>query len=62
MRLFANVVRRVFLWPPMWRLVRWLAIGWAALALPRNLRRLCAWQPHALVAMGLLSAFLTLQT
>ena len=62
MRLFASVVRRVFLWPPMWRLMRWLAIGWAALALPRNLRRLCAWQPHALVVMGLLSAFLTLQT
>ncbi len=62
MKSVLSVVRTLFLWPPVWRLTRWLAIGWAALDIPKLLRRICAWRPHALVALGLLSAFLTLQT
>lgn len=57
-----RIIRTLFLWPPVWRLTRWLAIGWAALNLPGLMKRIGAWRPRALVALGLLSAFLTLQT
>lgn len=62
MKAFLSAVGALFRWPPVWWAARWLAAGWAALAPGRQLRRLCAWRPHALVALGLLSALLTLQT
>lgn len=61
MKGFLSAVGALFRWPPVWQAVRWLAMGWAALAPGRLLRRLCAWRPCAWVALGLLSALLTLQ-
>lgn len=62
MKVILGAVGAVFRWPPLWWATRWLAALWAALAPGRCLRRICAWRPRALVALGLLSVLLTLQT
>jgi phosphoglycerol transferase MdoB-like AlkP superfamily enzyme len=56
-----RAVGALFLWPPVRRLTRLLAALWAVLALPKWIRRACALRPHALVALGLASVFLTVQ-
>lgn len=62
MRLIKVHIRRVLSWPPVGRAARFTADLYNRLGMPKIVPALSAWRPSAPVAMGLLSALLTLQT